>query len=83
MNQSLWKRIRSDLSENTVCQHVLREEFEVYHWISDETFAVHTLETLKYNPDEVYAKCPKYQALFDSIKELIRPSTAGQIKRTK
>ncbi len=45
-------------------------------------FAVHTLETLKYNPDEVYAQCPEYQALFDSIKELIRPSTAGQINQT-
>ncbi len=58
MNQSLWNRIRSDLNENAVCQHVLRVEFELYHWIID--MKLHTLDTLKYDPDED-AKCPEYQ----------------------
>ncbi len=73
------------MSENSICQHAC-SACGVRSLPLDkryETFAVYTLETLKYNPDEVYAKCPEYQALFDSIKELIRPSTAGQINQTK
>ncbi len=74
------------MSENSICQHAcaacgvralpLDKRYE--------TFAVHTLETLKYDPDEVYAKCPEYQMVKSIIlKELIRPSTAGQTRRTK